>query len=236
MLKTLKKTLLLSSSMTFLIAAQPSQADGLMTWFGGDLSDDANYAYLGGVKALNNDLNTTGYLLRGSLGYGNYEYNNGVRGIDGDNYNADFSVGYQHFFSADTRLTGYLGLSYQDYDLSPKDPSSDVDDSKFGAKVGVDFLTKMTEKVSFGILGDYSTAYDTYWSRARVGYDFGPVTVGPEIVALGNESFDEQRYGLSFTGIKITEKTGIDFSVGYADSSRTNDHSGYGNLVLHTFW
>lgn len=236
MLKNIRKTLLLSSSMTLLIVAQSSHADGLVTWLGGDFTDDANYAYLGGVKALNNDLSTTGYLLRGSLGVGTYEYNNGVRGIDGDNYNADLSVGYQHFFSADTRLTGYLGVSYQDYDLSPNDPSSDVDGSEVGAKIGLDFLTKVTDKVSFGILGDYSTAYDTYWSRAHVGYDFGPVTVGPEIVGLGNESFDEQRYGLGFTGIKVTDSTGIDLSLGYADSSRSSDDSGYANLVMHTMW
>ncbi len=118
-----KTTILLSGVMSLMMAMSAAQAQDITTWLGQDLNEDSNYTYLGGVKALNNDLEQSGYLVRGSAGFGNYDYSNGLSSIDGDSYALDLSLGYQHFFSADTRLTGYLGVAYQEHDLSPKDAS-----------------------------------------------------------------------------------------------------------------
>ncbi len=236
MIKLVKNTLLLSSSMVFLITMQPAHADGLITWIGHDLTENSNFTYLGGVKALNNDLNSSGYLLHGSLGIGEYDYNNGISRIDGDHYAASFSVGYVHFFSTDTRLTGYLGAAYEDHDLSVNDPNNTVDGSELGIATNIEFYTKPTENISVNLLTNYSTAHDSYWVRTRMGYDFGPVKIGPEVIALGNKHFDQQRYGLTFTGIKLSKHLSLEASVGHSNGSRDDKNSPYANIALHTNW
>ena len=47
----------------------------------------------------------------------------------------------------------------------------------------------------FDLIGSYSTAFDTYWSRARIGYDCGRLVIGPEGILYGNSDFDAQRIG-----------------------------------------
>ena len=47
----------------------------------------------------------------------------------------------------------------------------------------------------FSLEGYYSTAFDTYWSRARVGMNLGRFIIGPEAGADGNEGYDAQRLG-----------------------------------------
>ena len=42
---------------------------------------------------------------------------------------------------------------------------------------------------------NYSTAFDSYWARGRVGLNRGHMTFGPEFIAMGNDAFDAQRAG-----------------------------------------
>ena len=68
-----------------------------------------------------------------------------------------------------------------------------------------------------GLIGQYSTANRWYWSRARTGYSFGKVVVGPEGIVLGNIGFDAQRAGgfLSFPlKISSSRSLGVAFSAG----------------------
>ena len=85
----------------------------------------------------------------------------------------------------------YIGVDYQSYDLTPDDLSSPVRGSEVGFKVAADVATLRTgSPLYFSLSGLYSTAFDSYWARARVGLNQGHMTFGPEAIAMGNDGFD----------------------------------------------
>ena len=86
--------------------------------------------------------------------------------------------------------------------LSPFDPNNPVHGERAGFKVIGEIETE-SEKPFFGSLeAAYSTAFNTYFVRARAGAKFGGglpdsrVAIGPEATFLGDQTYDAQRAGL----------------------------------------
>jgi hypothetical protein len=84
------------------------------------------------------------------------------------------------------------------------------------------------------VIGQYSTANKWYWSRARAGYAFGKVVVGPEGVVLGNIGFDARRGGgfVSFP-LKINSNRSLWVTVSGGYQWTSSDDSGgqvFGNI------
>jgi hypothetical protein len=88
----------------------------------------------------------------------------------------------------------YIGADYHDHDLTPNDVSNSVRGDEMGLRVGGDVRLYGPQHY-FSLEGYYSTAFDTYWSRARVGMNLGRFIIGPEAGADGNEGYDAQRLG-----------------------------------------
>ena len=146
---------------------------------------------------------------------------------------ASGSVGYQYVGGA---LTGSLfaGLEYAKHDFNPGivDPLN-VND-RWGAIFNGRVATTDNSRYPFALDAQYSTANNEYWVRARPGIKFGKVTVGPELGALGNRSYDEVRFG-GFTAIDLTKNFILQFHVGYADALRVGTSGGsgaYGGTTL----
>jgi hypothetical protein len=237
----LKKLILTASccALTLAAPALSAKAASNSIWSGIDRTDDSLYGYAGIVHAWNKDMLANGILMRGSVGVGSYEYNTvGVTGleVDGDSISADLMVGYQYFYGESTRLTGYLGIHHEDHDLSPTDVENSVQGDETGAKAILEFSTSLADKVSLSGAGSYSTAFDSYWSRMQVGYDFGMFTVGPEVSVLGNEGFDQQRYGLAVSNIDLGGFAKLGFNGGHAAGSRTGDDSMYLGVNFSKSW
>jgi len=93
----------------------------------------------------------------------------------------------------DYRFTTSVGIDWQDNRLSPEDADNPVSGSKTGFVIQADLETVEPKPIYVGLIGQYSTANRWYWSRARTGYAFGKVVVGPEGIVLGNIGFDAQR-------------------------------------------
>ena len=170
----------------------------LASFSGVDVSPDAYYAYHGAIAALNRDLSKDGVVVRVFAGYGRYEYEeSSVPGgnVDGDLKQFDAMLGYK-VSMAGFFATVYAGVDYQDHRLRPADPTNRVSGSETGFKIAGD-LESDREKVGpyLGLDGNYSTAFDSYWARARVGYSTGRVVFGPEGVLLGSEGYDGYRIG-----------------------------------------
>ena len=167
-----------------------------VSYSGTDFAKDSNYSYAGLLMSTKRDLSKSGIMLHGGVGYGSYDYANpsvvgGV--VDGDVVQLFGMVGYM-FVRDGGSLGVYVGADYQDHDLSPADPSNQISGGEFGFKVAGD-VRHVSDRHYMTLEGTYSTAFDTYWSRARVGLTVNRVTFGPEGLALGNSSFDAQRVG-----------------------------------------
>lgn len=227
------KILSLLLAGTIISAAATAQAGSTGVWTGFDISPDSYFIYLGAMTALQGqDIQSQdGWLLRGDAGYGEYDYDTvAVPGgnVDGDVSTGDILVGYRHFFPAGY-VTGFLGGDIQHHNISPNDPGNSVDGSEGGVKGALELFASPAANIEIQALGNYSTAFDSYWSRLTVGYNFGPVTIGPEVRFLGNEEFHQVRYGASISGFDIGFAN-VSINGGYANTSDRGDDGAYGGI------
>ena len=196
------------------------KASWAVSYSGTDFAKDSTYSYAGLLISTQRDLSKSGIMLHGGVGYGSYDYANpSVVGgtVDGDVIQLFGTVGYM-FVRRGGSLGVYVGFDYQDHDLSPADPSNQISGGEFGFKVAGD-VRHVSDRHYLTLEGTYSTAFDTYWTRARVGLTVNRFTFGPEGLALGNSSFDAQRVGgfmlirhqMGSTPIELTLSSGYQF-------------------------
>jgi Cellulose biosynthesis protein BcsS len=147
--------------------------------------------------ALNGNLGASGFVIRLLGGIGSDDYlNQDVRGgkVDVEPVQLDFLLGYQRIHN-NLYWSAYVGVDYLDYRLSPADPSNPLSGSETGVKVAGSLQTAEAKPVFAGVYGEFSSAYDTWFTQFRLGYSLGKVIVGPEAALLGDETFNSQRVG-----------------------------------------
>lgn len=174
-------------------------------YYGTDAARDSRGYYVGGTIALNGDLGKSGFVLKGAASLSDYDYlTNSVPGgeVEGETTQVNGLIGYQisqdHFGA-----TVAIGADYQNIELEPDDPGATTKGSETGVIVSGDLYVLMpfapggdSERgIKLDLGGSFSTAFETYWSRLRVGYDTGKVSIGPEAVAMGGEDYEAQRIG-----------------------------------------
>ena len=163
-------------------------------WYSGyDAVRGAQYAFTGGTVALNGDLSRNGFFLRAYGSWVRYELDPG----HGRGYQTDLMLGYR-FNDEKGKIYGgiYIGADYQNYRLDPDDPTAQVRGTEWGFKVAADLATlREGTPLYYALVGNYSTSFQTYWARARVGVNLHGVTFGPEGIVLGDVGFDAQRVG-----------------------------------------
>lgn len=217
---------------------------------GFDMVTDASYSFQGLIVALNRDISKDGFLLRLYGSHTDYEYDtaavpNGK--VDGDAWQGDAMIGYK-VSRGNIWAAAFIGIDYQDHDLTPDDPANPVRGSEVGFKVAADIASLRTgSPLYFSLSGQYSTAFDSYWARGRLGLNRGHMTFGPEVLAMGSDSFDAQRVGgfLMFDvslvpnmPIEVTLSGGYQF---LDDSNGTSFGGGggegaYGGIVFTTLF
>eukprot|EP00439_Symbiodinium_sp_Y106_P090063 s1_g2599.t1 len=211
-----------------------AEGNGNVAWAGVNFTDDSIYYFIGGMMDFDGDLGTSGGVLRAHIAGGQYDYTNGnVAGnnVDGDQYSLDLLVGYRMVDENQT-VAIYAGVAAEDHDLSPNDTSNNVNGDEYGAKILLDtnFNTKGDLGIDFN--ASYSTVFDTYYSSLTLPYRFDGFSIGPEVVALGNEQFDQQRFGAAASIDIGGFKLGVDG--GLAVGGRDSDNSAYGGVVVST--
>ena len=144
---------------------------------------------VGFIAAWNGNLSKDGIVFRAdTLSVGVVE--------DGIGQELDLMTGYQYHFSAAT-VSGFAGADFQRQPDSSWGPVYSA-----GFKVAASVETDKEAPFSGSLDGTYSTILDTYWSRARAGYNLWSVVIGPEAVLQGNDSFRGERAG-AFTEIPL---------------------------------
>lgn len=163
-----------------------------------DVVSDAWFASTELYVSLNGDWSRPGFLLHAYIGSGEYEYRTedvpGGR-VDGVPISADLMIGYYGAIREVAYWNVLVGVGIEDNELDPNDPSNPVRGSEVGFKVAGEIEADEELSLYYHLEGDYTTAYDTYWSRARLGYNFGKVITGPEGTFFGDETYDSQRVG-----------------------------------------
>jgi len=219
-------------------AAQADDPASTAVYVGAGLQEDAYAGYVGGVLALNGDLEATGTLARWNALYVDYDFDSEspvIGTANGRIARGNVSLGYQ--FSGDGfALSAFGGIDYQDRNISPSAAETGDLDDHTGFIVTTRLATLGPTRYPASIEGNYSTANDEYYVQARVARDFGAIDVGPEIAALGNEDYNAVRGGV-YASYDLENGPIVQFSVGYHDSNEASSSSGsedsaYGNIVL----
>jgi len=229
------KNLLLSTALaagTMIMAAMPAHAEGNTVWTGVSVMEDSYYAYIGGVRAFNGDLDKDGMLMRASFGFGSYDYKTvAVPGgeVDANQLSGDIMIGYQWVGDSD-RFAIYVGGAIEDHDLDQPDPNNGVHGSEGGVKVQADGYLDLMPNVKLSGIGSYTSAYETYYTNASLTYDFGMFEFGPEAGFLGNKGFNQNRYGAKL-GVDLGS---IDLTLngGVAVGGRDDNQKAYGGISL----
>lgn len=194
--------------------ASPYAAESTTIFWG--LSGTRHSWFAGGgfVHALNGNLGVNGWLVSGVLGGGSSE-DFDVIFSETDSFQAAALIGYQAVSSA-IYLAVYIGVNYFNNDSTPFDPTDPTAGDEVGFMVQGELETVGEDALYLSLMGTYSTAFDTYWVRARPGYNAGGIAFGPEFIASGDLGGDTVRYGAFVGGIMIggVEMT---ISAGYQD-------------------
>lgn len=185
-----------------------------------DVSRMSVFGVVGGDFALNRDLDTSGprVWLEGESGWYKFGTSNGS--IDGV-YTAGAMLGGYAFEGSNYEIHLLGGLSAENDMLSAVDQTDPVHGTEFGVKGRTDIWINPTPQTLFYAEGEYTTAFQTYWTSAKWGYDITNgkgIFVGPEVIAFGDERFNQWRVGAHISEVKIG-RVDLALSAGYADDS-----------------
>lgn len=217
-----------------------SDVNSSVLFVGSDFKSNAAGGAVGGIYALNGNLDASGWLVRGQASYVGYEYNqnpvlNGY--VIGNVWDAAAAIGYQ--VSANGWVaSAMVGPDYQSFSPNPAFPPNPIVRDQWGAAFFGRLATAGGAQFPTSIEGEYSTANESFWVRGRIGARFGALVVGPEAIGLGDIVYDEFRIG-GYASYDVTSKFIVQADLGYAAAFRESIvdtyHGGtgvYGGVAL----
>jgi opacity protein-like surface antigen len=205
-----------------------------LVFSGFDVSNRSYSGLAGAFIAPYGDLNQSGLRLFILGQAGTYKYPGDSGYIRGTYTGGDLLVGYG--FEGDNYSINLLaGGNAANHMLSEIDVDNSVRGTAFGGKARADAWINPTPETLVAGEAEYSTAFRTYYSIAKLGYDVTAgrrVFVGPEVVASGDERSNQWRVGGHITQLKVG-KIQVDISGGYAHDSSIGA-GGYTNVGFST--
>ena len=168
-----------------------------------EASNNAISGYLGGGYAFGKGLYEPGWRLRAVGSIGRYDYQGTLFGsgadlattFDGEGSYGAALIGYQ-FRSHALFVKMFAGIEAEDQQITPHDPDNSVQGSAVGLKLQAESWLDVSPTTFLSLDASYGTAFQEYWSLARIGYRVGPrLSLGLEGGALGNEEYDAGRGG-----------------------------------------
>jgi hypothetical protein len=167
---------------------------------------------LGVLFAPYGGLEVSGFRAHVGTNDGVYSYiaqDTGVR-IHGFGEEADILFGYSFNFEANKLFesSSFLlmtGANLQTDRLNMIDPENSVQGTRYGSKTEAEFYSNPTEKTLFSVQGQYSTAFNAYYSEINLGYAaLAPeMFFGPVVMFLGDDHYAQWRAGASLSGLKV---------------------------------
>lgn len=208
--------------------ATPSGAIRGVVFSGIEVMTGSHAELLGVAVPFNGDLRRDGFLLRVMGSRVDYDMDPG----HGLGWQGEVMVGYG-FSKGQLSGSVFLGGDYQDYKLSPDDPTAIVRGPEWGIKTTANVQTNRELPYYLELNGSYSTSFQSYFAQARVGVNQFGLTFGPEVAWLGSEGYDARRVGgfvyfeLQDRPVAITLAAGHNFLLGSGTTvSGTSPSSG----------
>jgi hypothetical protein len=191
--------------------------------------DGSYFTGVSATVAAGGTLRTSGMRVRVEGLAGTYLFDSGAPGAQtrGDQVDAAILGGYE-WVTAWSSMAAYGGLAVRDSRFSNPDPGH-PDGAAFGAKGVLQYYATPSDRTMFSAYASYSSIYDAYYTRLKWGVTaVGPVYIGPEVAALGDDFYRQWRIGVHLTGLRLgAVQLGI--SGGYA-RNQNNQGGGYGSL------
>jgi hypothetical protein len=203
----------------------------LLLFAGADLWRAGGFAH-GGFVWSPGGLDKEGFTAKLMAGAGTYRYRSGNTPIKGDVLVFDVMPGWR-FKPGSADIAVFAGLDIQNHRLSPDDPSNRARGTHAGLRLGLDFWWEPTPGTMTNAGLSFATIGTGYWARAAYGWRaFDNFYIGPEALALGDDTYRQWRVGAHVTALR----TGVfDWSVGTGYVSDSDHRSGlYGRIGVLT--
>lgn len=218
-------------------ATDNGDANRFEVFSGADVTSNSVFGYFGGSWALGRDVVDQGLRVKLLAGTGRYDYETTLPGalansvIKGDVGLLELLAGYQ-WQRGKWTLKGYAGVSLQDHDLTPDDPSNMVNGRKVGVSGQLEVWRNLGSRGFISFDTNYSSAFNSYFAQGRLGRRFTQrVSAGIEGAALGNEEYESGRGG-GFLRFHLGAAE-VTLSAGASGDYYSGDAGGYGALGLY---
>jgi hypothetical protein len=216
--------------------AQDGQAAlRFLLFSGADLWRYGGFVY-GGMLWSPAGLDQPGFTLKLLTGTGVYRYRAGILDsveVTGRQALGSILPGWR-FKVAGFEITAYAGLDLQDHRADPDDPFARLRGGHTGLRTGADlWYEPFPGAVMLAANLSVSSIGRSYWARAAAGWRLmDRVWLGPEALALGDESYRQVRLGLHATSLKTGR---FEWSAGAGWVKDSDDRRGfYGRLGVLT--
>jgi hypothetical protein len=173
---------------------------------GFEVSDNYASGYVGAGYAFGKaGYAAPGFRLRAVGAYGRYDYQGSLfldgaaqpTTFDGQDAFAAALIGYE-FRPGRLIVKLFAGIEGEDQHIVPHDPNNSVQGSALGLRLQAESWLDLSARSFFSVDASYGTAFQDYWSLARLGYRLTPrFSLGLEGGALGNEEYAAGRGGVS---------------------------------------
>jgi hypothetical protein len=191
--------------------------------FGGfDLWRNGDAAH-GGLLWSPGGLASEGFTLKLLFAGGDYGYDSGGTTIDG-RYGLTSAMAGWRFKRDRLEITVFVGPDFQWNRLTPDDPGNRMRGTHVGVRFGGDLWYQPSDSFMATTSVSLSTIGPNYWTRAAIGwYLFDRAWIGPEIMALGGDRYQQFRAGIHATAFK----TGLfEWSGGVGYTRDSDDRNG----------
>lgn len=176
-------------------------------------------------------LDHDGFTFKMLAGAGTYRYSSGALGgaeVTGEQWLGSLLPGWR-FKGQGIEATVFAGLDVQNHRFRPDDTANSLRGLHTGLRIGVDLwyeplpLTMLTVSVSGSTVGP------SYWGRVATGWRFfDRVWVGPEILAMGDETYRQFKLGGHITALRFGA---FEWTLGAGWSTDSDRRSGaYGRI------
>jgi outer membrane immunogenic protein len=196
-----------------------------------DVGKDSVDGLIGGLFAFSKDIDTSGPRMWITGGAGAYQYPAGGQQIRGVYSTGDLLGGYA-FEGNNYEINLLAGATAENDMLSAYDTSNPVNGTAVGPKVRGDIWINPTPKSLFYGEAEYTTAFQTYYTSAKYGYDVfnKGFFLGPEVTSFGDQRFDQWRVGAHVTQLQFGQVE-VDLSAGFAHDSVVGEGA-YGHVEM----
>ncbi|MGE3066549.1 MAG: cellulose biosynthesis protein BcsS [Hyphomicrobiaceae bacterium] len=202
----------------------------VINYGGVDVARNIWTVYSGGLMALNGDLTRNGLVART---FGWYSDIDGSAG-GGKDRSMDAMLGYLHYFGSVSAI-GYIGMEVRDINVYAPATSTRYKDTETGLKLALEVESGDRDPLYFALDSSYSTAFDTFYSQLRLGYNRNGLKIGPEGEIWSEEGDVTSRLGaFVITPFNLTPTLPVELSLsgGYqwVDSKNTISSNGLAGI------